>query len=183
MIEPCTIAQLREILDLDITTGRLTWRPRGSHLFAAQDRCDVWNSRFAGKPAFEYVGVYGYRRGSIFNRSVLAHRVVWALHTGSWPSGELDHINGDGSDNRPGNLRDVGRDQNGKNLALRRSNRSGTPGVDQMPCGSWRARIKVSRQHLHLGTFATEAEAVAARKLAEVEHGFHPNHGRDRHAA
>jgi hypothetical protein len=36
----------------------------------------------------------------------------------------------------------------------------------------------VGRRYKHLGYFGTLAEAAAARKKAEMSHGFHVNHGR-----
>ena len=42
----------------------------------------------------------------------------------------------------------------------------------------WVAEIKVNRIKKHLGQFDTFDAAVAARKAAEVEFGFHENHGK-----
>jgi hypothetical protein len=44
--------------------------------------------------------------------------------------------------------------------------------------GKWRAHIVVAQRHIHLGMFADMADAIAARKGAEITYGFHPNHGR-----
>jgi len=44
--------------------------------------------------------------------------------------------------------------------------------------GRWRASISVANRQRYLGTFDYLAEAVEARKAAEVKYGFHPNHGR-----
>ena len=43
----------------------------------------------------------------------------------------------------------------------------------------WRAQIRVDGKRKHLGYFDTFDDAVAARKAAEIEHNYHPNHGRD----
>ena len=46
----------------------------------------------------------GYIVVTIRGAKYFAHRLAWLLYTGSWPSSILDHINGETSDNRRGNL-------------------------------------------------------------------------------
>ncbi len=41
----------------------------------------------------------------------------------------------------------------------------------------WQAFIKRGGKSRYLGTFLTAGEATAARKAAEIELGYHPNHG------
>ena len=48
----------------------------------------------------------------MFGKLIYAHRAAWAIHFGEWPKGEIDHINGDASDNRIINLRVVNRTEN-----------------------------------------------------------------------
>ena len=45
-------------------------------------------------------------------KKFLAHRLAWLLYYGSWPEGNIDHINRDKSDNRIDNLRDVTQSEN-----------------------------------------------------------------------
>lgn len=61
---------LRELLEYDETTKLLMWRERGSHLFSdgyntAETNQKIWNSRYAGTPAYikpnNKVCVFGYR--------------------------------------------------------------------------------------------------------------------------
>lgn len=175
--DPVSVEELRELLDLDPATGLLTWMPRPRHLFKNQSLCDHWNERWAGQPALNYVGDHGYRFGSISNRSVRTHRVVWALHHGAWPTRLLDHINGDKADNRPDNLREATLSENQRNATMRRKNKSGVNGVSRFR-NKWKAEIRLFDRSIYLGLFDTIEEAAAARKAAEAEHGFHPNHGR-----
>ena len=44
---------------------------------------------------------------TLHGKKYLAHRIAWIMHYGHWPINYIDHINGDGSDNRIVNLRDV----------------------------------------------------------------------------
>lgn len=50
-------------------------------------------------------GYAGYVMVRIGGRTILAHRVIWALVHGYWPEGSVIHVNGDKSDNRIDNLR------------------------------------------------------------------------------
>ncbi len=97
-------------------------------------------------------------------KSMLAHRLAWALHTGSWPSGEIDHINGDESDNRMVNLRDTSKSVNQQNKRNPRSdNKSGFMGVCwHKGAGQWRAQITVHGKCIYLGLFPDPVTAHSA---------------------
>lgn len=132
----------------------------------------------AGAQALATINAHGYRVGGIFGKTYAAHRVIWVLVYGEWPS-NIDHINGVKTDNRIENLRDVPQKQNARNCAISKNNKSGVMGVYwQKNRQTWNACIKVSSKTIHLGAFLDKADAVAARKLAEIEHDFHSNHGR-----
>lgn len=120
----------------------------------------------------------GYVRVRILGASVYAHRLAWALTHGQWPN-KIDHINGDRSDNRIANLRSVDSLENGHNQRLRKNNTSGVLGVRwNKNAQKWIARIFFNGREINLGAFENRDDAVAARSQAEIEHGFHPNHGR-----
>ena len=108
------------------------------------------------------------------------HRIVWAMTYGSWPD-TIDHIDGNGLNNRLENLRNVTMRENCRNTKRPHNNTSGFTGViwlkDKL---MWRANIKVNQRNLYLGSFVDKQDAVDARKRAEVQYGFHPNHGSDR---
>lgn len=92
---------------------------------------------------------------------------------------QIDHVNGDGLDNRRSNIRAVCATQNQRNKRLGKNNTSGVQGVCYARRdGLWMAYIKVSGKGIVLGHFKTFEAAVAARKQAERELGFHENHGR-----
>ncbi len=170
---------LRELLDYDPETGSLTWRYRSIRFFSDQHYCDSWNSKHAGRPAFTADSGYGYRVGRIFDRLYRAHRVAFALYHGRWPADQVDHIDGDRSQNRISNLRDVSNSTNGKNTKRRNDNVSGEMGVSWCRNrGLWRAYITVDGKQKHLGRFTLKSDAIAARKAALKENDFHPNHGR-----
>jgi hypothetical protein len=57
------------------------------------------------------------------------HRIAWALVHGEYPASEVDHINGDGADNRLCNLRLATSSQNNQNRRLSSRNKTGVKGV------------------------------------------------------
>jgi len=167
-IEPGT---LRDLLDYDPETGVLTWRhrPCGAKNF---------NARYAGKEAGCLLPI-GYRQLTIDNERFCAHRVAWAIHHGRWPENQIDHINGVRNDNRISNLRDVSHQENHRNQAIPKSNKSGVIGVHwNKRLRKWRAQIKIGGQQKHLGCFNCVADAAAARAKADAEYGYHEFHGR-----
>ncbi len=161
-------------------TGKLFWEPRGPEWFAHLDRPEVesriWIGRNAGREAFTASDGKGYLQGQVLKYHTMAHRVIWAMHAGEW-AGLIDHINGNGCDNRIANLRAVSSKENGRNAATPVTNSSGIMGV-RFYKGGWEACIFVDGRQRHLGRYRTKADAAAARKAAEAAHGYHPNHGR-----
>jgi hypothetical protein len=57
----------------------------------------------------------GYVYLYVDGKQYAAHRIIWKLHTGEDPIEVIDHINGDKSDNRIVNLRDVSHLENARN--------------------------------------------------------------------
>jgi hypothetical protein len=99
--------------------------------------------------------------------------------TGETVFGEIDHINGDPSDNRFCNLRVATHYQNMVNRKKPTSNTSGVMGVTwHAQTGKWRAYITIDSKQKSLGLHACISDAIAARKKAAAENGFHKNHGR-----
>jgi len=93
---------------------------------------------------------------------------------------QVDHINGDVTDNRWENLRLIYGGENQRNMKRAHNNTSGITGVvwDQSRA-LWHARIRLNQKDRFLGRFKSKDEAIAARKAAERQFGFHVNHGRD----
>lgn len=174
-----TYAQVSEVLNLDPKAGKLFWLHRPLHLCKDEHQMKVWNKLYSGKEALSSINSAGYKKGCIFYKQHLAHRVIWLLHFGEWPVATIDHINGIRTDNRVVNLREVTPSENQMNRARSGNNTSGVVGVHWNEKDHvWVASLTVARKYVHLGSYGTFNEAVQRRLKANAEYGFHPNHGR-----
>lgn len=97
------------------------------------------------------------------------HRLLMAPPEGM----VVDHINGDGLDNRRANLRVVTVAENNMNSRVRRDSQSGVKGAYyNKRAGSYCSRIKRDERRVYLGTFATAEEAaIAYARASEELHG------------
>lgn len=119
-----------------------------------------------------------YLQVRVNERVYKAHRIAWLLATGSHPQHQIDHINGNGLDNRLVNLRDVPKEENAKNVRRQKRNKYGVTGIRKTG-DTWEARIGHEGKAIHIGTFSTKEEAMSARKYAERQLGFSGRHGTD----
>lgn len=172
---------LRQLLDYDPETGILRWKERGPEWFQSSDRRSAaeraanFNASHAGKEAGEKF-VVGYRRVRLFGLYRWSHRIVWKIVYGVEPE-QIDHINGQKDDNRLKNLRAVTDAENALNKRFTKISSSGVLGVTKRSdTGTWQAHIGFRGQKIKLGTFSSLDAAIAARRAAEREYGFHKNH-------
>jgi hypothetical protein len=163
-----TAERVRELFNYCHETGALTAR-------------NTENKRYAG----DEVGTFAVSKQgrttrvlAIDGHNYSAHRVIWLYVHGAWPKQEIDHINGNPSDNRIENLRDVSRQINQRNLRKIQTNTSGITGVSwRASKGKWRAYITVQKRCIHLGYFDNMLDAAKARKDALAAYGFSSSHG------
>jgi hypothetical protein len=121
----------------------------------------------------------GYVQTVVRRQFFYAHRLAWQLYYGEEPAGEVDHINGNRSDNRIENLRIATGPQNKHNARLRRDNTSGAKGVSWNKASrKWVACVTRSRRVIFRKLFDDRDEAIAAvRSAREQIHGSFANHG------
>lgn len=163
--KPLTQARLRELFDYNPSDG----------LF--RRRISVSNRK-----AGEIAGTLhkkGYTIIRVDSTMYKAHRLAFVYMTGAWPTGEVDHRNRIKTDNRWGNLRDVGPICNAQNHSKPRAdNKTGMRGV------CWRARsnrfvaqIQINGRRATLGYFGRAEDAYAAYCAARSKHhpGFVPD--------
>lgn len=158
-----TAERVRELLHYDPDTGIFTNRIRRGN-----------------NPAGSIVGAR--QRGRYINielddRQYSGHRLAWLYVYGEWPTHNIDHINGDGRDNRFCNLRDVAQ---ALNLQNRRG--YGETGVKNVYLkhkgagGRWtyyEVALNVNGKTVYSKLFKTLAEAEAAAIEARAKYHTH----------
>lgn len=118
-----------------------------------------------------------YYRINIQGSFYLLHRIIWMMLHGNFPN-TIDHINGNGLDNRLSNIRDVSHRINMRNSKLRIDNTSTVVGVYfSKNRKKWEAKIGVDYKLINIGSYSEFFDAICARKSAEIKYGFHRNHG------
>ena len=143
-------------------------------------KCRVAQHVLKGSKAGTLHKKTGYVRIKILGRSYRAHRLAWLIMYGSFPPDHIDHINGVKHDNRIINLRAVTHAENNRNRALDIRNKSGYTGIAyNKKTNKWIARIGGTRKRVYLGSFDNLEDAIEARRIAEINYNYHPNHGRD----
>lgn len=163
---------IKKILAYDPRTGEFVWLKR--ELRVGFERLDKgWNKRFAGRPVKFRRHRHGHGQIGIHCKNYMLHRVAWAHYYGEWPKGNLDHINGDPSDNRICNLREATQSQNMMNATIRSDSSSGVKGVSWSKKEKrWYAYINKNKKMLSLGRYELLEDAIAARIDGEkIHHG------------
>jgi hypothetical protein len=125
-------------------------------------------SRRSHKPCGS-INTHGYVVIYIKGKQQYGHRLAWLYMHGQWPTDEVDHINGNRSDNRIINLRVVGKTINLQNIhEARKDSLIGLKGVKKHRL-RFQARIRAFGKDHFLGSFKTADEAhmayVEAKKI------------------
>ena len=138
---------LKEILDYNSETGVFTWLKKVSKY------SNIKIGSVAGSS-----DVHGYYRIMVNGKIYKAHRLAWLYVYGEWPKNYIDHINGNPSDNRIENLRDVTRRQNQQNQKIHRQGH--LVGVSySKPHKKWKSQIAINGRRKFLGLFETKEQA------------------------
>jgi hypothetical protein len=122
----------------------------------------------------------GYFFCMIKNATVYLHRALWILNNGPIPAEkQIDHIDGDPSNNVIDNLRICTKAENCQNVRIRKDNTSGVKGVFwDKSSQSWRASVWKDKKKCDLGRFKSLDEAKLCMEAARsVVHGNFANHG------
>ena len=145
--ESLTADELKHVLSYNPETGVFVWLIRPSKAVKAGMVAGCIEKRIG----YSTIGI----KGKIYK----AHRLAWLYVHGEWPTGLIDHINGQKADNRIANLRVVLADGNSQNVRKpNRRNKSGFMGVIFFQ-NKWRATMSYKGKTKWLGDYATPEEA------------------------
>ena len=110
----------------------------------------------------------GYLRITVDGVSRYAHRLAWLYEHGTEPKHQIDHINGDPSDNRIANLREATPAENSQNKkGPMKNNKSGIRGVSYSKAAKkWQAFIALDGETKYLGLYQTPELAGSAYEAA-----------------
>ena len=149
-----TQKELKEVVSYDELTGKFTYVKTITGY--------VIKGNIAGA---KVPNSSGYMTMQVHRRMYQAHRLVWLYVHGEFPKGQIDHKDGDKTNNKLSNLRDVSR---GVNLSNRVSKTSTKCVGVTLRNGTYYARLMVDGLRHELGSFKILKDAVKARKAAEV---------------
>jgi hypothetical protein len=109
----------------------------------------------------------GYVQIRIDGRFFRAHRLAWLYIHDSWPSLHIDHIDGDKSNNKIANLRNVCHQINQQNQSrAHKKSATGLMGVSRNG-NRWMARIKLNGKTTYISNHETPEEAHEAYKASK----------------
>jgi hypothetical protein len=167
--KPLPTAELiRHLFSYDEASGAVKWSNPRSNCVKKGDAVGVTQVN-NGK---EYLKVHITIAGN--SAMYQLHRIIWLYVTGEDPGGfQIDHIDGDGLNNRFLNLRKANQSENNCNSKRRKNNSSGFKGVSWSKSkNKWEARIKIKGLQRFLGHFLTpELAHMAYCKAAAELHG------------
>jgi HNH endonuclease len=154
------------IMTHEYLSGILKYKPHTGKFFWIVDKGKVEAGEEAGTK-----GRRGYVDIKIDGRSYLAHRLAWLYMTGEFPIHEIDHINGNPSDNRWTNLKEGTHSQVTRPHRIYKTNISGYNGVHwRKDADKYRVRITIDNKRISLGHYSDFEEACKARVEAEKEY-------------
>lgn len=159
--------KLKSMIDYSPESGVLTWRVNKG----GRAKKGYLAGHESKSPPYLQVRI----DGSLY----LGHRLAWLWMTGAWPENMIDHIDGNGLNNKWDNLRPATMSQNQHNRGKGKNNTSGYKGVwFHKQIGRWCADVWKDGKKVYLGTFPDKkAAAEAATHARESMHKEYCNNG------
>jgi len=159
---------LKDVIEYDYTSGKFFWKEcTSASMRIGQEAGTIKRNRKASYKVIR-IDTFGF----------YAHRLAWFYMTGKWPE-QIDHINGDGLDNRWCNLREADNSKNSFNIPAMSGNKSGHKNVYyNKKSGNWVVAVTANYTVVHREEYETLEEAKnVACKVREQYHKEFCNHG------
>jgi hypothetical protein len=192
MKEDLTQETLKKALDYDPLTGIFVWsNNRSVEDFKSYIGYRAYQGKYAGKVAgyrlHDKVSDNFYIQINLKGIRYCGHRLAWLYMYGKWPEHLIDHIDGNGLNNRIDNLREADRLLNARNRRMSKNNKSGVNGVyweklvnGWVASGYYYDNDNVRRKK-YLGSYQTIEEAENARlNWQKQQEGFTERHGKEK---
>jgi len=116
--------------------------------------------------------IFNNRVGLLINiggNNYSARQIAWLYMTGEIYAGKLYMVDGDNRNLKWGNITTDQAESKRKLMKTHRRNKSGCVGVTWLEREErWLSQITVNGKRKYLGTFKDKADAIAARKIAEI---------------
>ena len=143
----------------------ISYDPVSGQFTAIKDRGKIKKGDKLGTKTTNGYLVLGFR-----NKTQLCHRLAFLFMTGVFPELDVDHINGDRSDNRWTNLRQATRKQNSFNRGENKS-KPLPKNIYLHKSGRYRVKMKIEGVTMHFGYFTELDKALEkARSIQELYH-------------
>jgi len=134
----------------------------------------LWKTSRRGVSAGSVAGTIrddGYIKICLDRRIYFAHRLAFLSMTGKLPTLNIDHINGNTSDNRWCNLREATYQENGMNRSQNKNNKTGVKNV-RFTKGAYQVDICIDGDRKYLGRYEDlELADLVAQEARSKYHG------------
>ena len=161
-------------LTYDYANYLFKYDPETGNLYKRINGTDNFRSKPSGtktKTGYVQIGVDG--------KLYLAHRIIMLLVNKSLSDeSQVDHIDHNRLNNKLNNLRVVSQSGNMRNCGKRSDSSTGITGVVyHKRARKYMSYISIGGRKMHLGLFNTLEDATRARVRANLQYGYHENHG------
>jgi hypothetical protein len=154
MTTKITASRLREVADYAPETGIFTWR--------------IQRKKCSKGKRFGTMKNNGYLKAGIDGVTYTLHRLAWLYVYGEFPTEDIDHVDGDRTNNRIENLRSVCRSANLENQRKAHARNKSTGVLGAYAHGNnFISRIRVRGKDHYLGMFKTIDAAHTAYLAAK----------------